>query len=770
MAKRRNPLHNSALTNAAGLKRAAPIQYERISSPEGMVPASQFERWKQLLSTDAHEETARELERLKILVLSNNPILLLSALSAYQFHAPGTNPEYTTDDPLLQFHLEWLLAYCLRFDLADYTQPEYMEPILQPVDESLKRIAILSALERWQRANKNAGDESPTIDRWEQEIARFERLAVRNWGYADQMITLMGELNTRLDDWAARELGLLLSPLPALFMSIVKEAERRFNAQRRQAQSILRKSKSPVGFCRRWEKSTLPNSGRATKWEKRLGNGEKVQLAMVEDFIRSNEASFPGFFTFSSLEISSLSGGAYSESQVKGVMKSLSSEFGSLKDIPIDHLTLGNPTWTKPFVKIPPDAYFVPVPGMLLSHCMDICEDLVVGRDKEQWWRARGTFLEHRTHDLIQTAFPKAELFANTKWIDPLDMITIYENDLFAMLAEALIVVESKSHRVPAPVRRGAPSRMRESVREMLLQPSEQSHRFAQYMEDVRGVRPMIREDGSNFSINSSQIRSITRFNSVLDSFAVTAISTRALRDAGLIGEEDFDPAPSILLSDLQSILFLLPSQLQRLHYLSRRMALQSRADFQADEIDILALYVEDGFNWDGIDDLSDKVFVHGISTRIDPYLERHYAGGISGQRPLRSMSSLWLRMLNMLERDSFADWVSIGIALLDANREQQRVIAKKLDRAVRIRRQANELAGVQSFISEMGNSIAKSLFLGIVLSGGGDLSYDEQVQREIDRLQLQSSLDVAILIIDAKRGAGWPLGMRFQAGGNSVS
>lgn len=739
-----------------------PIFYQQVTSPDAVIPRAQFDRWKRLLTTDAKGEFEREIQRLETIVLSTDPILLLSTLSAYQFHNPGINPEYTFTDPLLQFHLEWLQGYCLRFDLTEYARPTYLGSVLKETTERLKRIAILSAIERWQRTGGAPGSGKPVLGTWEQELTRAERLALRNWGYADQMISLVGKLCDRLDAWAEDAFGHPLSPLLPLVMSIVTEVERRYNAQRREVQSVFQHTKSEIGLCRRWQRSTLPGTDRVDELEAGLREGTVSPDDIVREFVRSYEGGFPSIFTFSSQEVAELSAGAYSAEQCEQILNFISLDFESLKESQIDYLTLGNPVWTKPFIRLDNDAYFCPVPGMLLSHCMDLMESFVVPRDEERWWAARSAFLEQQLDNMFSLAFPSAEKRFNSKWIDPSDNTTVYENDLALLLGDVVLAVEAKAHRVPAAVRRGAPKGMRETIEEMVVQPSAQSRRFCQYLLAVRGQRSFFSDNDGPFVIDSSTVRSVVRINAVLDSFAVASVSTVSLRAAGLLREHEPGPAPTLLLSDLQTILFLLPDELQRLHYLSRRAVLQERLDYQADEIDLLALYIEAGFAWGGLEATGEKLLIRGIARSIDPYLEQHYAGKAKGRAPRRPLHRLWSNTLGILERETPPDWVSIGTTLLDASFEQQEAFSTAVKDRIKEVKKSDEIVLADGWTAEVGNSLLQAQVIGIVTKGDDEDVLEGLIETRIRELHTAASLDAAVLVFDASSGPRRPTSIRF--------
>lgn len=691
--------------------RTAPTPVTRDAPP-------QLKRLYRAVREDAEARFAEEVTRLAALVRSTEPRFLLAEMSIHHlFHPAGFDHERALPDPLIQFHLEWLQAFCLRFPLAEYESAMPLDPaIATEISERLKRITALSMGVQFRcREDKyGRGPSGQTDGSWEQDLARTERLARRNWSYRSHMVQIVSALCAPLDAWALSELGHRFSGIPPLLFQIEAETERRVNRQRRAMSAVVQRTKSAIGMSRRWQKSGLPGADRALELENDLRDGRISAVEVISEFNRAMEQQVPGLFSFSLVELEALGQGRLSGRELTALMGNISFRFGDLRDIPTEFLTLGNPVWLKPFIALDEAEFFCPLPGMGLSHCLDLVGSLVRQRDAERWGQTRADFLQARTHEVIAQAFPTATIYPNSRCEDP-----PLENDIAAILDDVVLVLEAKAHQVEEGSWRGGPKGMRGAVEELVVEPSAQGQRFVAYLFETSGPRPLKNDVVGDFDIDCSGIRSAVRGNVVLDPFPIARLATPNLREAKLLGDDDPDPAPTYLLADLEAAMVLLPDELPRLHYLARRQVIQNRCWYQADEHDLLALYVDTGFNLSDLEETTEPYSFWGLARKqVDPYLEEALAGTGRRSRPGRRLQPGWRRILRKLEADRPPDWITVGISLLDASaEEQQRMLALTMH-AARNGACGSEQTSVASWSIEVGLSFWRSTIVGVVTRG----------------------------------------------------
>jgi hypothetical protein len=724
-----------------------------------------------------YEEEVGELDAL---VRSTDPLRLLAAMShGHGFFPAGVDPESTLiSDALTQGPLEWLQGFCLRFDLEDYTLGTGVGPAaVRGIGARLARVVAASGAEWFRGREERFGRESSEqIDgSWEQQQARISAMAVRNWSYRPHMVTIVTQLCEPLDGWFERELGYPVSAVPDLLFRLEEETERRVNRRRRAIRTVKEHSASAIGMCIRWQQSDLPGAERARDLELGLRQGRLTDHEFGAEFDREIDQERPAAFTFSIGELATLSGGRFTREGLERLVASLSYRFGDLRQTPAEHLILGNPVWTRPFIALEDGTYFCPLPSMGLSHLLDLVRNLVVGDDDDaeqvkveseqsrRWTEARSAFLERRTNEILTQAFPSAAIYPNSKYDDPPVGVDL-ENDHAVVLDDVALAVEAKLHRASAAAWRGAPGGMRRSFERMVLEAATQSVNFVNYLLRIKGPRPFWRKGGGEFVIDSSNIRSAVRATVVLDPFPVARNMNLLLREARLLREGDPEPPPTIQLAALEAVVLVLPDELQRMHYLARRQVLQSRCLMHADEHDLLALYLDTGFNLPELEDAATFIAfdVPLAEKEVDPYLVEWFAGRVRRESPKRRLQPAWRNLLRWLQTNRPPDWVTIGMALLDASAKQQQDMSEQIAGAVRTVRTAGGPSPIVWWTMDVGLSYWRSMIVGVVTKNLAPEDRRSFVFDLVERHGLNETCPCAALLFDVAVDRKSPAGVLF--------
>jgi hypothetical protein len=222
-------------------------------------------------------------------------------------------------------------------------------------------------------------------------------------------------------------------------------------------------------------------------------------------------------------------------------------------------------------------------------------------------------------------------------------------------------LVEDKSGRVSPQARRGAPERVGEDVDRLLNEPSRQSKRLeaaiwaakagAAGMEAFRGV----------FPANLDQVHRIVRVSVTLEDIGFIHTNINALKEAGYVPPE-IAVAPAVTLADLEIVFDILQSPLERIHYWVQRSVWEGSADYTADEIDLLGVYLNTGLT---VGDIHKNVrlVLLGASKPIDEYYEA-LRYGIAKEKPTYQATQWWRDLLARLESKKPDRWIEAGIVL----------------------------------------------------------------------------------------------------------
>jgi hypothetical protein len=289
--------------------------------------------------------------------------------------------------------------------------------------------------------------------------------------------------------------------------------------------------------------------------------------------------------------------------------------FGDVSDEDLEHLKLGNPVRSKPFVADGAGGLRLFCTQTMYSYLVELIEELVDDRAalKDACGKFKATWLEERLEALTRKAFPAGEVIVNAKWRDLADKAG--ETDCILAMDQTVGLFEAKSGRISAPARRGAPGRLKTKIDELLVDPSRQSARFADLLTSTKEAVE-VELDGGRARIAPSAIREIVRFNILFDTLGPLTAGTRQLVDAGFI-PADAPMAPSMSIFELETLFELLPDQISRLHYLRRRAELEAVTTFEADEMDLIAFYLETSFCMAQLEQEKYGFSIYGWSDRI---------------------------------------------------------------------------------------------------------------------------------------------------------
>lgn len=380
------------------------------------------------------------------------------------------------------------------------------------------------------------------------------------------------------------------------------------------------------------------------------------------------------------------------------IMAGLMHSFGDITPQQLQYLHLDNPVQRRPFIRIDEDRFFCAAPQLVTIHFAEIFESICAGHPKLKIAAedARSDWLEDRLHKIVVRYFPDAEVHQNIEWGDGLSSKN-WETDTLAIIDKTLIIFEAKSAKIKPSARRGSTQSLTEALKELVVKPSEQSRRLKQLIQSASGPLTL-RSSTGPFTIDPTQIREVIRVNVLQDAVGPLSAHWPQLKETGLI-PKDADIAPSMSIFELETVLDVLTLQLERCHYLARRTELERNALYEADEFDLLSVYLETQFNIGESEFNGELLQWYGKSLRIMPTYDDEgvkQTAHIGMQR-----TEFWKRLLQTLESRQAPGWTRFGHRLLNLPQGGQRKVELSLD------------AGIKRVTREQGEFFVRSVEYG---------------------------------------------------------
>lgn len=348
--------------------------------------------------------------------------------------------------------------------------------------------------------------------------------------------------------------------------------------------------------------------------------------------------------------------------QLRAVLDSLSLSFGELDDDAVKHLHLDNPVRLRPFIRMDDDRYFCPCPPIVGAGLSEIFQALCNRTPKvaKRLEDARADWLERRLEALVAEHLPRADLRRSVSWLDA-DGVTRWESDIVAVIDKTVLAFEAKSGKVSPPARRGAERSLKTDLDKLVGEASIQSARFKALIETASTPLTFDTSTGP-WTLDPAEVRDVVRVNVLLDTVGPLSSHWPRLMACGLLRTNDL--APSMSIFELETIFEVLTLQLERCHYLSRRAELERTSAYIADELDLLALYLQTQFNLGDQEFSKTPLQLYGMSED----LARAYA--MSDRPPVLPIRRrpLWQGLLSSLETLGHKGWTRFGRRLLNVD------------------------------------------------------------------------------------------------------
>jgi hypothetical protein len=598
-------------------------------------------------------------------------LYILSYVAFYFLsHVEGTDPEATGSLEFLAHYLEIMQAFALM-------QPRTISarPLVGEGARLKKEIREVGTL--MQRRLLAIPEGVSTDEAIHQYRLRTEMMshttAVRNWAYNHQMrrITtdLMGLVATEFEAIHGVDPSAVVHMLHRLGEVVTDRLNahidkiRMWGRKRNHREMVAAYAKAYP------EKVPMTPEEADMLWE-RAGRDVSQVAGML---FAHSDLGLHEIYSFMVDEAAAHYGDVSKRDAIGRLLSRLSYGFEDLRDHPKEYLILDNPVHRKPFIKLPEDAFFSAIHGVIPHFALLMMETLIA--DEEQlrilYATRKAKYLEHSMEQLFRAHFPNASLLAGGEWVDPHTGV-IYENDLLVVIDRFAIIVEGKSGTVTPPARRGAPDRLFETLRALIEEPSAQAHRLLTHLKAATAPVTLTNEAGATITVDPAVVKYHIPLAVTLEQLGTISSNLKALREAAVITKPMEELALCLNLSDLEIVLELLDSEAERIHYFARRREFERHVDYLGDELDLLGFYLDTGFNI-GQDEYAGEIGLMLLlkSKELDPYVVGH-SEGRDIEKPTLAMTRWWRDLLSVLGVKRFRGWLEASYVLLNMAKVDQ--------------------------------------------------------------------------------------------------
>lgn len=605
-----------------------------------------------------------------------DPIYLLSFCAFYFVaHQEGVDPEATGEMDFYHHYLEIMQAVALcgqrNFDL---------KPLLQEserLQKEIKEIGDLIGLRLLNIPSHLKTDEEISAYRLRTEMMSHTA-AIRNWAYFHQMKRVALDL-ARVIAPQFKEVY-SIDPLDFInaFLIMTDERTELLNTHRDKIRSCMKKSnyKEVIEAYNQTfpEHKPIENEEVELMWDAaRKNKNNLVSMLICHADLRLEE-----IYSFTFEHLQSFFPDSTNAEALKNFIEKLSLKFGDLNDSNKEYLILDNPIHRKPFIKIDENTYYSAIWGILPHLLLDILEDLIWEHPglREKYTNARSKYLEDEVEKIFRKHFPSAEIHRGSLWGD-------FENDLTVIIDSFAIVVEAKSGTITDPAKRGAPDRFFETLKRLIEEPSEQALRFIDYLKADKKNHAFTTKSGGANNIDSSKIKYYIPLGVTLAHLGMISSNLKKLIEAKVVDKTIEQLAPSINLTDLECIFELLPLEPQKVHYLARRREIEAHLEYEGDELDLLAFYLDNGFNIGDVEYKKEMAFNIGLKSKE---LDMYFVGineGKNVSKPEVFMTQWWQDLLVTICKRNFEGWIETAFVLLNTTKEDQEKFESGLQKLI---------------------------------------------------------------------------------------
>ena len=610
--------------------------------------------------------------------------LLAYCCAYFVCHPAGVDPELSGGLDFYPYHLEILQAFSLMQERSFSDHPLGLEAErLLDVMDTIGQAAIIRGLTA--NIDQIEGEREWNFVR---SSMRTQTMAVRNPGYPQHIQKTAHDLAETIREDFANVHGVDPVRLVDALFHLPEMASTRLNEHRERVAHFYRE-KSYLSVAASYMES-FPSAGDFDAYWLFDLTGRSLR-SMKAWLLYHSDMRLADCFTFALDDVVEAYGRRIDRQAVKAVIDKLAFEFGDLEDCNKEWVILDNPVWKRPFIKIDDETYFLALAGHIPHYISGLLEDLVAeDRALDQKYRERkARHLEDEIERLFKAGFPHGRIYRGSMWDDGAG--NKGENDLTMVLGSVAIVVEAKSGSLTPPAQRGAPKRLVDTVGQLIVEPADQAYRFIRVLEGTEGPQSFVTKSGAENKIDVSEVRYFLPLTVTMEQFGFVT-NLRNLAESRISDRDVPELAQVVSLTDLMVIFEVLDLQSEKVHYLFRRRELGARMRLHGYETDVLAFYLDRGFNIGEVEFSRDSfVGLTLMSKQLDPYFVGQMFG-VAVDKPALRLTPRWARMLQRLDSDPSGHRLDMALVLLNVPYDDQKYMERQFEKLRdRVRRKRGE-------------------------------------------------------------------------------
>lgn len=301
--------------------------------------------------------------------------------------------------------------------------------------------------------------------------------------------------------------------------------------------------------------------------------------------------------------------------------------------------------------------------------------------------KARGQFLVSKALEYFGHLLPGSKIYEELYYPTTVnDKIERAETDGIVLFDTNLFIVEGKAGALSIPARRGALSRVKRDVTELVDKAYEQALRTKQFINEAGKPRFEYENGAEALVIENKRIfKNIYLINVTLENLGHLAAHLNSLKTLNLIKGKEWPW--SVFLNDLRVISEVIETPSEFLMYLQRRLRANDYPQFHTgDELDFFMFYLYEGLYFD--DDKLKNLDVFSPHAYTQD-LDRHYdykAGRVSsGEKPRLKIPEEYKTLVKNIEATGKQGFSEVTTVLLGFDVNPMKDILSKIDWAKQV-------------------------------------------------------------------------------------